>query len=135
MSLFKVYPPSVGVDAPQISARIFSHIKTMRTKTIYLAAIFLTATVSFSQGRLRPPANVGCDRNNLTSYTGVLKKFSRDKAQARLTIQTDDATTETVSVPVEKIAGHSPKTGERLTAWVCTSGAVTIEWESSPLPR
>ena len=107
----------------------------MKNKQLYLAAIFLAAIPVAAQGRLRPPANVGCDRNNLTSHTGVLKKFTRDKAQAKLTIQTDDATTETVTVPVEKIAGHAPKTGERLTAWVCTSGAVTIEWESSPLPR
>jgi hypothetical protein len=107
----------------------------MLINKIHLTAIFLAAISLSGQGRLRPPANVGCDRNNLTSYTGVLKKFSRDKAKASLTIRTDDATTETVTVPVEKIAGHTPTTGERLTAWVCTSGAVTIEWESTPLPR
>lgn len=97
--------------------------------------LFVLASTLIGQGRLRPPENVGCDRNELTSYTGVLNQFSKSKTHVTLTIRTDEATTEKVKVPNEKIGDHEPRKGERLTAWVCTSGAVTIQWLSPSPPR
>ena len=106
--------------------------KTVRNNIIIFWFGLLTLA---GQGRLRPPENVGCDRNELTSYTGVLNQFSKSKTHVTLTIRTDEATTEKVKVPNEKIGDHEPRKGERLTAWVCTSGPVTIQWLSPSPPR
>ena len=99
-----------------------------------LSLIVFASTLA-GQGRLRPPENVGCDRNELTSYTGALTLFTRSKTHVSLTIRTDEQTTERVKVPKEKIGNRPLRRGERLTAWVCASGAVTIQWLSPSPPR
>ena len=92
-----------------------------------LLALLLTPLLA-GQGRLRPPEGVGCDRNELTSYTGVVTKFTRSETHVTLTIRTDEATTEQVKVPKEKIGKRELRRGDRVTAWVCKSGAVTLVW-------
>lgn len=81
------------------------------------------------QDRLRPPNDVGCDRNELTVYAGVIRTVSETKSHVKLTIRTDEATTETVTVPLSRTGGHKAKAGERVRAWVCEKGPVTLEWE------
>ena len=113
-------------------ARILTRVNLMKTPKNTLALLFLAAAVTL--GQAAASGKRGLDRNELTSYTGVLKSFSRDKTHATLTIRTDEATTEKVKVPLAKLGKEKPQTGERLTAWVCTSGAVTIVW-ASPSPQ
>ena len=88
-----------------------------------------------AQGRLRPPEDVGCDRNELTSYSGAMTSFARTKTHVTLTIRTDWDTTEKVQVPNETIGKRELKRGDRLTAWVCASGAVTLVRASPSPPR
>jgi hypothetical protein len=105
--------------------------KPVRCLVILVLALFFC----FGQGRLRPPDNVGCERNDLTSYTGSLAEFSRSKTHVLLVIRTDADTIERVNVPNEKIGDRALKNGDRLTAWVCKSGAVTIQWLSPSQQR
>ena len=109
--------------------------KKYRSALARIGILFMIACAGFGQGRLRPPENVGCDRNELTSYTGALTLFTRSKTHVSLTIRTDEQTTERVKVPKEKIGNRPLRRGERLTAWVCASGAVTIQWLSPSPPR
>ena len=109
--------------------------KKYRSALARIGFLFMIAFAGFGQGRLRPPESVGCDRNELTSYTGALTQFTRSKTHVILTIRTDEQTTERVKVPKEKTGDHPLRRGERLTAWVCASGTVTIQWLSPSPPR
>lgn len=98
-----------------------------------------------SMGRLAPPAAVKCDRNDLTSYAGLVTAFERGKDRVTVTIATSAGTTETVSAPhagfliegqpftpadwkrIEEREGVLlPKTS--LIAWVCADGTVVLDW-------
>ena len=107
--------------------------------------------------RLAPPAAVTCPRNNLTSYTGRVTRWSRRTSETTLTIATDWETTETVTVKhhgtddpsrsfllnanafqssdwaqIEESKGKL-KTGMRATAWVCDDGRQPIvDWQPPP---
>ena len=107
--------------------------------------------------RLAPPAAVTCPRNNLTSYTGRVTRWSRRDSETTLTIATDWETTETVTVKhpgtgdpsrsfllnanafqssdwaqIEERKGEL-KTGMRATAWVCDDGRQPIvDWQPPP---
>lgn len=94
-----------------------------------------------------PPSAVGCNRNNLTSYTGEVTRYSRKDTKIRLTIKTDEDTTESVSFePGDKVLLNaqpiqdgdwkqveaSPgklKAGMRATAWVCRGGRPVLDWQ------
>jgi rhodanese-related sulfurtransferase len=103
-------------------------------------------------GRLAPPAGVSCDRNDLTSYAGLVKRYRRQKGKTTLTIDTSAGTTETVvllhpgtSDPsrwyliggtaftakdwsrIERRKGVL-KPDTSAVAWVCTGGANFIDW-------
>ena len=104
-------------------------------------------------GRLRPPPTLHCERNQLTSYTGVLKAYHREAGVLRLSIHTDEDTDEAVDVPhpgadpanaflanggpfndpdwarLESSPGVA-REGLRLTAWVCLDGRTppVIDW-------
>lgn len=62
-----------------------------------------------------PPEQVTCDRNQLTSYTGVISAIEVSDNGFRITIETDWDTVETVKVSV----AEDLKPGKRITAWVC----------------
>jgi hypothetical protein len=106
-------------------------------------------------GRLRPPATLACDRNHLTSYTGVVTGYRREARQTWLEISTDEDTVEAVTVDhagqadasaqfllrgepftagdwarIEKTRGQLLG-GVRATAWVCDDGATApvIDWQ------
>ncbi len=110
--------------------------------------LVLAAIPSIAQrGRYMPPPAVGCDRNNLTSYTGEVTRYSRKDGKIRLTLKTDEDTIETVSFnrgdkillnaremkqedwkQVEEKEGRL-KTGMRATAWICHGGRPVLDWQ------
>lgn len=113
-----------------------------------LFLLALAAVPSDAQrGRYMPPAAVGCDRNNLTSYTGEVTRYSRKAAKIRLTLKTDESTVETVVFePGDKIllnaeamkeedwkqveeAEGKIKAGMRATAWICRGGRPVLDWQ------
>jgi hypothetical protein len=122
------------------------------------AALLLGAMEPLAQQRadderLRPPAQLTCARNQLTSYTGRVVSFSRAAGRSTLRIRTDWDTTERVIVQHPGTRDPSPRfliDGEpftsgdwmhiedagghlrqrlRATAWVCTDGSVLVDWK------
>jgi hypothetical protein len=115
----------------------------MRATTPVLLLVAMLAT---GQGRLRPPANVGCDRNQLTSYEGLVKQYTHEAARVSIEIQTDENTVERVVVSMKdgsalegrllwngepfqprhwKELEERPgklRSGTRVVAWVCEGG-------------
>ncbi len=103
-------------------------------------------------GRLAPPAAVTCDRNQLTSYTGKVKSYKRQKGKTVLVIDTSAGTTERVTLVHAKTDDPSrfflihatpftardwsrieKRKGELLPnmsaiAWVCSGGKNVIDW-------
>lgn len=105
-------------------------------------------------GRLAPPSVIPCDRNDLTSYTGVVTRYQRLRDKTVVRIRTDEETTEEVTVKHRGTSDPSksfliegerfrtadwkriesrPKVlrpGMRATAWVCTGEkpAVIVDW-------
>jgi rhodanese-related sulfurtransferase len=103
-------------------------------------------------GRLAPPAAVSCDRNQLTSYTGKVKSYKRQKGKTVLVIDTSADTTERVTVTHPNTDDPSryfliegsvftsrdwsrieKRKGELLPnlsaiAWVCRDGKNVIDW-------
>lgn len=104
------------------------------------------------QSRQRPPEAFACDPNDLTSYTGVVERYQRERERTTLRIRTDWDTNEDVAVAhrgaadaaasfryagrpftakdwerIESSAGVlRPST--RATAWVCKDGKVLVDW-------
>jgi hypothetical protein len=102
--------------------------------------------------RQRAPESFSCDRNNLTSYTGVVTTYRRQTGSTSLTIRTDYDTTEAVSLKhpgtddpsrffrmqgepfaaadwtrIETRKGVL-RDGTRASAWVCADGRVMVDW-------
>lgn len=113
------------------------------------------AGASAPSGRLRPSPALACDRNNLTSYSGVVSGYRRDKDSTWIQISTDEDTVEAVTVPhdgqsdasahywlwgvpftaadtaqIEKSSGVLID-GMRAVAWVCDDGKTppVIDWQ------
>lgn len=104
--------------------------------------------------RLAPPATLACPRNELTSYTGLVRSWRREGAMV-LHLGTDWGTDEVVTLPtgdptphfrlhgaafqaadwalIESAPGH-PVAGLRATAWVCASAGIppVIDWQPPP---
>lgn len=117
----------------------------------WIAALLGLAVAGLGQGRLGAPDWLPCERSEVTSYTGTASKYSRSETEVKLTIRTDEGTSEAVRAPIETMrwrgepfrAEHwkhlETRPGElrarvRVRAWVCTSGAVVADW-LSPSPR
>jgi len=116
---------------------------------LILACLVLFTQNSTGQpaGRLRPPAAVGCARNNLTSYTGKVTRYTRKESRIQLTIQTDEDTVEKVVFePGDKVLLNTRemkeedwgkvenrdgklKAGMRATAWICQGGRPVLDWQ------
>ena len=103
-------------------------------------------------GRLAPPAAVTCDRNQLTSYTGKVKSYKRQRGKTVLVIDTSADTTERVTLTHANsddpsrffLIDGTPFTSRdwsRLEvrkgelkpnlsaiAWVCSNGTNVIDW-------
>lgn len=102
--------------------------------------------------RQRPPATFSCPANNLTSYTGVVTRYTRAMGKTTLRIRTDWDTTEDVTLAhagTDDPSAHfqmngAPFTpadwarieqrtgvlrdGTRAAAWVCADGQVMVDW-------
>ena len=67
-----------------------------------MLAVSATGGALFAQpqprGRLRPPPNLKCDRNDLTSYDGRVIAYRRRRGSTFLRIRTNSDTTEEVTV-------------------------------------
>jgi zinc transporter ZupT len=108
------------------------------------------------RARLRPPARVPCDRNRLTSYSGLVESYRPAPDVTVLVVHTDEETRETVRVAhrhkpdgrehylidgrpwtagawtaIEPSPGTLVK-GQRATAWVCADGRVVVDWTTTP---
>jgi hypothetical protein len=109
------------------------------------------------RGRIMPPAQVRCDRNQLTSYFGDVTAYKRGKVRVWLRIATDYGTLEEVTAidPAEKDPANlflyqgqaftsadwqrierKPgvlRKGTRATAWVCRDGKTPplIDWNGA----
>jgi len=104
------------------------------------------------QSRQRPPEGFTCVPNDLTSYTGVVVRYQRERERTTLRIRTDWETTEDVTVThagasdaaaffryegrpfaakdwerIESSTGV-PRPSTRATAWVCKDGKVLVDW-------
>lgn len=105
-------------------------------------------------GRLAPPVGLACDRNDLTSFAGVVSSYQRRNNRTRLIMKTDDGTTETFTLPTAKQAALQKRflmvgggftapdwrriearagvlvPGTRAIVWVCSAAkrSVTVDW-------
>lgn len=114
------------------------------------------SAVEETGGRLRPPAALGCDRNALTSYEGVVTKYSRHKGKTVVTLKADDGTTHTATVAhrgtddpsrsflldgrpftaaawkaIEVSKGKLVSPAPRVVFWICGGGSnarTTVDW-------
>lgn len=126
----------------------------------FVAAILLLmacSALAAAQGRLRPPANLPCDRNQTTSYTGAPSSYSRSRSGLKLVVLTEEGTRETIRLSLEKGESFEQfflwegepfragdwgrleqsegklREGIRVTAWVCTGGArPVLDWRAPP---
>lgn len=103
-------------------------------------------------GRLAPPAAITCDRNELTSYTGKVKSYKRQRGKTVLVIDTTADTTERVTLMHKDtddpsrfyLVDSTPFTSRDWSrierrkgelhpnmsaiAWVCSDGQTIIDW-------
>ena len=104
--------------------------------------------------RIAPPSSLTCDRNHLTSWTGVVTGYDRRQGETRISIHTDYDTDESTTLKhkgnddpstsflifgrpfrpddwrrIESAAGVLIE-GSRATAWVCedAEARVIIDW-------
>ena len=122
-----------------------------------LAVAALACAQARGSGRVRPPDDLPCSRDQLTAYMGEVAEYSRTADAAKLTIHTDWRTIETAELlpragePIEerfRIDGEpftaedfsqieaEPgrlKPGMRANVWVCEdSGPVLVDWRPKP---
>jgi hypothetical protein len=130
---------------------------------VSLSSVILIAVLAFAEmpaaqqqrqdaSRLRPVEAFDCNRNDLTSYIGVVVAYRREVGQTTIDIRTDWETTERVTVrhpgsddPSNsyRIAGRPftatdwarieqsrgvVRAGTRAAAWVCADGRVMVDW-------
>jgi hypothetical protein len=119
----------------------------MRLLPIILIAALCPQLLDAQRGRYIPPSAVGCSRNDLTSYTGEVTRYSRKDGAIRLTLKTDEQTVESVALQsgdkillnaeqmkaedwkqVEEKEGKL-KAGMRATVWVCRGGRPVLDWQ------
>ena len=122
---------------------------------VVVAALLATVSIDAAaqrESRQRAPQTFACDRNNLTSYTGVVTNYQRRVGETTLRIRTDADTNEQVSLKhpgsddpsalfrmlgepftaadwnkIESRKGVL-RAGTRAAAWVCSDGRVMVDW-------
>ncbi|HWS73197.1 MAG TPA: rhodanese-like domain-containing protein, partial [Thermoanaerobaculia bacterium] len=109
------------------------------------------ATVA-DRGRMMPPPQIRCERNDVTVYNGRVLSYSRKLGKTTLRIRTDSDTTERVTLTHPKSSDPSRwflvngqpfraadwkrieqrkgvlRAGMRANAWVCTDGKAIVDW-------
>ena len=124
-------------------------------RLVVVAALLSASTIDTAAqraSRQRAPETFACDRNNLTSYTGVVTNYQRRVGETTLRIRTDADTNEQVSLKhpgtddpsalfrmlgepftaadwntIESRKGVL-RAGTRAAAWVCSDGRVMVDW-------
>lgn len=99
-------------------------------------------------GRYRPPADLPCSRDQLTTFTGKAAAYSRDSRRMKLTVRTDWSTTESFVLrpPYRMLYKGEPfreehwrriegeqgrlRPGVRVTVWACETGERALDWET-----
>jgi hypothetical protein len=134
---------------------------TSRLLIAMFCAVFLScAAVAQDSGarrmsRLAPPPTITCNRNQLTSWTGVITGYRRESDRTWLEISTDEKTVERTTLGHEGQANASSryllwnkpfltkdwavieqspgvlKNGMRATVWVCEDGKTPpiVDWQ------
>lgn len=103
-------------------------------------ALLLTILTLGAQGRLRPPEDVGCDRNELTAHAGVVADYSRTAGKVTVTIRTDEQTREKASFDDSRLRWRGgefqpahwkqiEKGKTRAVAWVCAKGGGLLDFQ------
>ena len=115
-------------------------------------AVWFLSTSHDTQ-RAAPPSPVTCDRNHLTSFTGRVVSYNREKGRIALAMRTDEETNEKFSVRLEQgedgskhflmrgqqftetdwaiieVSRSKLRQGMRAIVWVCDDGsAPVIDW-------
>lgn len=127
-------------------------ISSLRGLRLVIFVLALCISSLAQGGRLRPPADFACDPNHMTSWTGELVFYWRDRLQLGFTIDTDDGTQESLILPYSqhnfRINGeeftHSDwakvesevgtlKPMVRARVWLCDNDghATLIDWQVS----
>ena len=116
-------------------------------------AILLTASEASVAQRVAPPSPLSCDRNHLTSFTGRVLSYRRDKSRITLSMRTDEETSEKFSIPIPtgedgskrflirgkafaesdwslvEVSRTKLRPGMRAIVWVCDDGsAPVVDW-------
>ena len=78
--------------------RIFSAILCVALLSVSAAGRILFPQPQQPRGRIRPPSELKCDRNDLTSYDGRVIAYRRRKGSTFLRIRTNFDTTEEVTI-------------------------------------
>jgi rhodanese-related sulfurtransferase len=126
------------------------------TEPVEIPADAITpATAPVFRGRMMPPELVTCDRNQLTSFAGVVSSYTRKGGKTTIVIKTDDDTVETIRLKGSKRSALQPqflieaakfaaadwsriesregvlRSGTRAVAWVCSAppGRTWVNWQ------
>lgn len=127
--------------------RVPGTIANMTWQLLVLLSSLSIAPTFAQQRRYMPPPAVECDRNELTSHTGEVTRYTREADKISLTLKTDDETVESVSLHRgDKILLNArqmskddwklveEKQGKlrqrmRATVWICRGGRPVLDWQ------
>ena len=70
----------------------------MRITALLVMSLIIASDVLAQEGRIMPPPELKCDRNDLTSYDGRILAYRRSIGKTFLRIRTNFDTTEEVTV-------------------------------------
>ncbi|HYC61750.1 MAG TPA: rhodanese-like domain-containing protein [Thermoanaerobaculia bacterium] len=155
MLLAQQYDRRVAVLTGGYPAWHEAGLPTEVIQTVHFAEGQPADTTSASRsrgGRLAPPAAVSCDRNELTSYSGRITSYKREKGRTVLVMRTSADTTERLTVAHKgsddpsrfyliegtaftsrdwtRIEAGKGKLRDKMSAiaWVCSNGTTFIDW-------
>ncbi len=139
----------------------FAVVKT--TEPFFVPATEITPAPA-ARGRMMPPALIACDRNELTSFAGVVSSYRRARGKTTVVLRTDDGTVETFTLRGSKQSQLEPlfligtakfsaadwsrielragvlRLGVRAVVWVCRAGTkpssrrIWIDWQPPAAP-
>lgn len=135
------------------------HHAAQRLALLLTALLPLAAGAQPPGGRVMPPADSACPRDQLTLYAGEVLKYSRGPGRTEIRIRTDWQTTESVLLkhpgstdpsrwflihrqpftpadwPRIEVAPGKLRSGLRVAAWVCDDGRnATVDWTPPRAP-
>src|SRR4051794_13600201 len=111
-----------------------------------LLLLVIVSALGQVRQRVRPPEGITCSPNDLTAYFGRVTAYNRTDTTLKLTLRTDEETTERFNLKlplkmrlsgadfkaddwqaVEASKGKA-KPGMRATVWQCKGGDHQIDW-------